>query len=164
MMIPSILTLLPTFVLVKQLGLLNTLWALILPWTAHGQMLAIMLSRTFIEEVPEELFEAAKIDGASELQLYYKIAIPLCRPILSTIAILHGVAAYNDYIWPLIAIDSTEKQVVSVALQQFTGGAAGTLIGPMTAAYCIATIPLLVLFFTSMRAFISGLTAGALKV
>lgn len=162
-MVPGILTLIPTFVLIQQMGLLNSIWALILPWTAHGQVLAVMLSRTFFAGLPQEIFDSARIDGASELQVYARIAVPLSRPILSTIAIWHGVAAYNDYIWPLIAISDNRRQVISVALQQFVNYTGELQIGPMLAAYTVATIPVLVLFVLAMRYFISGITSGAIK-
>ena len=162
-MIPSILTLIPTFVLVNELGLINTIWALILPWTAHGQVLAVMLSRTFFAGLPQELFDSARIDGASELDAYFRIAVPLSMPILMTIAIWHGIAAYNDYIWPLIAITDNKRQVISVALQQFTSFTGELQMGPMLAAYAIATLPVLILFIFAMRYFISGITSGAIK-
>ena len=77
LMVPGILTLIPAFVLVSQLGLLNTPWALILPWTAGGQIFGILLCRSFFATLPQELFDAAKVDGASELEQYYRIAMPL---------------------------------------------------------------------------------------
>jgi ABC-type glycerol-3-phosphate transport system permease component len=85
LMIPGVLTLIPSFVLVRQLGLLDTPWALILPWTAGGQVFGIMLCRSYFATIPNELFEAGRIDGASELSLYSHIALPLSWPILITL-------------------------------------------------------------------------------
>jgi ABC-type glycerol-3-phosphate transport system permease component len=163
LMIPAILTLIPQFVLVKQLGLLNTPWALILPWTAGGQVLGILLCRTFFATLPQELFDAGKIDGASEFQLYYKIAVPLSWPILVTLAIMHLVGTYNDFIWPLLTISSTQLQVVSVGLTEFTSQAGVTDWGPRMAAYTLATLPLVILFMFGMRYYIQGITSGAVK-
>jgi ABC-type glycerol-3-phosphate transport system permease component len=163
LMIPGILTLIPQFVLVKQLGLINTPWALILPWTAGGQVFGILLCRTFFATLPQELFDSGKIDGASEFQLYYKIAVPLSWPILVTVAIMHLVGTYNDFIWPLLTINSSSLQVVSVGLTEFTSQYGITDWGPRMAAYTVATIPLVILFIFGMRYYIQGITSGAVK-
>ena len=104
LMVPGILTLIPAFVLVRDLGLLNTPWALILPWTAGGQVFGILLCRSFFATLPQDLFDAAKIDGAGEIEQYWRIALPLSWPILVTLAIMHLVSTYNDFIWPLLTI------------------------------------------------------------
>ncbi len=164
LMIPSILTLIPAYALVKYLGLLNTRWVLILPWTAGGQIFGIFLCRTFFSTIPEELFEAARIDGASEFQLYYKIAVPLCYPIMITLAVMHMVGTYNDYIWPLVTISSREKQVITVGLTQFITQYGVIAYGPQLAGYLLASLPLVATFIFGMKYFIQGLTAGALKL
>lgn len=163
LMIPGVLTLIPSFVLVQQLGLLNTPWALIMPWTAGGQVFGILLCRTFFANLPQELFDSGKIDGATEFQLYYKIAVPLSWPIIVTVAIMHLVATYNDFIWPLLTITHSSMQVVSVGLTQFTSEFGITDWGPRMAAYSVATIPLLLLFMFGMRYYIRGITSGAVK-
>ena len=161
--IPGILTLTPSFVLVHQLGIANTPFALILPWAAGGQVLGIFLCRSFIAGLPQELFEAARIDGATEWQLWYGIAVPLCWPILMTVAILTMVADYNDFIWPLLVIADDSKQVISVGLYQFTGSHGITDYGPLMAACAFSSVPLLVLFLFGMKYFITGITSGAIK-
>lgn len=163
LMIPGVLTLIPAFVLVSELNLTNTPWAVIGPWTAGGQVLGILLTRTFFATLPQELFESGKLDGANELQLWALIAVPLSRPILVTVAMLQMVAAYNDFIWPLLTITDPEKQVVSVGLTQFTSQFGIVDWGPRMAAYSVATIPLLLLFMFGMRYYISGITSGAIK-
>ncbi len=163
LMIPGVLTLIPSFVLVKELNLLNTPWALILPWTSGGQVIGTLLCRTFFATLPQELFDSGKIDGASEIQLYSKIAVPLSWPILITLAIMHMVGTYNDYIWPLLTISSPDMQVVSVGLTEFTSSFGITDWGPRMAAYAVATIPLLLLFLFGMRYYVRGITAGAIK-
>lgn len=163
LMIPGILTLIPSFVLVRDLGLLNTPWALILPWTAGGQVFGILLCRTFFATLPQELFDSAKIDGASEIDLYARIALPLSWPIIVTLAIMHLVATYNDFIWPLLTISSPKLQVVTVGLTQFTSQYGITDWGPRMAAYVLAALPLVVLFTFGMRYYVQGLTSGALK-
>ena len=161
--IPGILTLIPAFVTVRQLGIWNTAWALILTWTSGGQVIGIFLARSFIAGLPEELFEAGRIDGATEFQLWYMVAVPLSGPILMTIAILHMVSAYNDFLWPLLVIGDDAKQVVSVGLTQFTSSFGVTEYGPQMAANVIASIPLLILFLFGMKYFIRGITSGAVK-
>ncbi|MDE0461220.1 MAG: carbohydrate ABC transporter permease, partial [Caldilineaceae bacterium] len=89
MMVPSAMTLIPSFVLVKDLGLMNTYWAMILPWIASGQVFAMFILRTFFESLPRELFDAARIDGASEWQGYWRIALPLSKSMLGVAAILN---------------------------------------------------------------------------
>jgi ABC-type glycerol-3-phosphate transport system permease component len=163
LMIPGILTLIPAFVLTHQLGIWNTPLALILPWTAGGQVLGIFLCRSFIASLPEELFEAGRIDGAGEFQLWYKVAVPLSWPILMTIAILSMVNNYNDFIWPLLVISSDSLQVISVGLTQFTTAHGVTDYGPQMAAYVVASVPLLIVFLFGMKYFIQGITSGAIK-
>jgi ABC-type glycerol-3-phosphate transport system permease component len=163
MMVPGILTLTPRYKLMETLHLLNTRWVLILNWAAGGQVMGILLSRTFMNEQPMSLFESARIDGATEIQSLYKIAIPLAKPILTTIGIMNMINYYNDFIWPLITIDSNSKQVISVAIRVFES-ATGTLeIGTMMAGYVFTTIPLVILFMAGSRFYIEGLTAGAIK-
>ncbi len=163
MMIPGVLTLIPSFVLVRQLGILDTPWALILPWTAGGQVFGILLCRSFFATLPQELFEAAKIDGASEINLYWRVALPLSLPILVTLAIMHFVGVYNDFIWPLITITDPAKQVVGVGLRQFVNQWGVVDIGGQMAGYAVSVIPLLILFTFGMKYYIQGVTAGALK-
>lgn len=163
MMIPGVLTLIPSFVLVRQLGILDTPWALILPWTAGGQVFGILLCRSFFATLPQELFEAARIDGASEINLYWRLALPLSLPILVTLSIMHFVGVYNDFIWPLITITDPAKQVVGVGLRQFVNQWGVVDIGGQMAGYAVSVIPLLILFTFGMKYYIQGVTAGALK-
>jgi ABC-type glycerol-3-phosphate transport system permease component len=163
LMIPGILTLIPAFVLVKQLGLFNTPWALILPWSAGGQVFGILLCRTYFATLPQELFDAAKVDGASELEQYFRIALPLSWPILVTLAIMHLVGSYNDFIWPLLTISDQNIQVVTVGLTQFRDEFGTVTWGPRMAAYAVSSLPLVILFAFGMRYYVRGLTSGAVK-
>ncbi|MCF7934190.1 MAG: carbohydrate ABC transporter permease [Spirochaetia bacterium] len=163
MMIPAILTLTPRFKLMETLNLLNTRWVLILNWAAAGQVFGILLCRTFMNEQPNSLFESSRIDGATELQALYLIAVPLARPILTTIGVMNMINFYNDFIWPLIAIDSNLKQVISVAIRSFEASTGTIEIGTMMSGYAFATLPLVLLFMLGSRFYIEGLTAGAIK-
>jgi ABC-type glycerol-3-phosphate transport system permease component len=163
MMIPGIVTLIPTYVLMGRLGLVNSRWALILTWMSGGQVFGMLLLRTFFEGLSVELFEAGKLDGATELQLFMRIALPLSKPTLITLAIMRVVDNYNAFTWPLIIMSDPKKQVVSVGATQFTNTLGITDLGPQMAGYIVASLPLLVLFLFGMRYYIRGLTAGALK-
>ena len=163
LMIPPILTLIPAYVLILNMGLENTYWALILPWTSGGQVFALLLCRSFFATLPEEFFDAARIDGASELQSFARIAVPLSAPILVTVAVVRLVTTYNQFMWPLVVISSPKRQVVAVALTQFTSEIGVTDLGPQMAGYILASVPLIVLFSFGMRHYVRGLTAGGLK-
>jgi multiple sugar transport system permease protein len=148
---------------VRQLGLIDTAWALILPWTAGGQVFGIMLCRSYFASLPQELFEVGKLDGANEFQLYSRIALPLSWPILVTLAIMHFMSVYNDFIWPLVTITDPNKQVVGVGLRQFVNQWGIADIGGQMAGYAVSVIPLLILFTFGMKYYIQGVTSGALK-
>ncbi len=166
MMVPGILGLVPTFMVVKNLGLLNTRWALILPYIAGGQVVGIFLLRSFFSAMPDDLFDAAKIDGAGDFRMYASVALPLCKPMLATIAIMNVQATWNDLIWPLVCLSDDKLKTVSIGLLSFQSQVAmatTTRWGPLFAGYVVASIPLLLLFLVASRAFVQGLTSGALK-
>ncbi len=163
LMVPGVLTLIPAFVLVRELGLINTPWALILPWTAGGQIFGILLCRSFFATLPQELFDAAKVDGASEFEQYFRIALPLSWPIMVTLAIMHLVGTYNDFIWPLLTISDQNIQVVTVGLTQFRNEFGTVNWGPRMAAYAVSSLPLVLLFAFGMKFYVRGLTSGAVK-
>jgi len=162
LMVPGILTLIPTYGLVKQLGLIDTPWALILPYLAGGQVLGVVLSRTFFAGIDEELFEAMRVDGASDGVIYRRLALPLSLPVLSTIAIMSSLGIYNDYIWPLVAISDNARQTFTVGVTRFASSF-NMEYGPTMAGYVVGSLPLVLLFAVGMRAFVRGVTAGALK-
>lgn len=164
LMIPGVLTLIPLFLLVKDLGLLNTYWVLILPYIAGGQAFAIFVLRSFIASQPEEIFESARIDGANEFTIYRSIAMPMAKPILGTLAILALLNTWNDYIWPSVTLRNPDMWTISLKLVSFSSQWASLQqYGPMFAGYAIASIPLLILFMFTMRLFIEGLATGAIK-
>ncbi|HZS86176.1 MAG TPA: carbohydrate ABC transporter permease [Chloroflexota bacterium] len=161
--IPPILTLVPMFILVRGFGLINTLWGLIIPYIATGEALAIFVLRTFFAGLPEELFEAATIDGASQLQAFVRIALPLVRPALGTVAIIQLLAVWNDYVWPLLVVTDDSVKTLTVGLVGLHGRFE-TPWGELMAGYVLASLPVLILFFFTVRQFVTGLTSGALKL
>jgi multiple sugar transport system permease protein/raffinose/stachyose/melibiose transport system permease protein len=137
---------------------------LILPYIASGQVLAIFVMRSFFAGLPEELFESARIDGAGELAAFWRIALPLTKPVMATVAIMQVLYIWNDYTWPfVIAEQDTSLSTLVVGLVQFQGRHT-TDWGPLMAAYTIGATPLVILFFFTARLFIRGLTAGALRI
>jgi ABC-type glycerol-3-phosphate transport system permease component len=163
MMVPFILTLVPSFVWIKQLGLLNTHWALILPYIASGQVFAIYLLRSFFAGLPNDIFDAAVVDGANIYRIYWHIALPLTTPMLSVIAIVNTLHSWNDYIWPLVTLQQDHMRTITVGLRFFQGQFQ-TNYGPLFAGYLLGSIPLFILFLLAMRPFVSGLTSGAVKM
>jgi ABC-type glycerol-3-phosphate transport system permease component len=163
LMVPFILTLVPAFVWIKQLGLVNTRWGLILPYVAGQQVFAIFLLRGYVASLPEELFEAARIDGASMFDAYLRIALPLSKPMLSVISITTILTTWNDYVWPLVVISDDSLRTITIGLAAFQTQYSIDY-GPQMAGYVIASVPLLLLFLFTMRQFLQGLTAGAVKM
>ena len=151
----------PTYLIVKATGILNTLWALILPSLVAVYNFIVM--KAFFEGLPNDLFESARIDGATEFQAFYKIAVPLAKPILATLVVMNMISLYGDFIWPLLVIDSNSKQVISVAIQTYSSSQGTTNYGAMIAGFTMATVPLLLMFMFSSRLYIEGITSGAVK-
>ena len=163
LMIPGVLTLVPAFMLMVKLRLAGTHAALILPYIAGGQVFAIFIMRGFFASLPEELFEAARIDGASEWQNFWHVALPLSKPILGTVAIMNVIGTWNDYIWPLVNLYNDRLYTLPMGLMAFQH-AYYTNWGPLFAGYVLSSLPLLALFLLTMRYFIRGITSGALKI
>ncbi len=119
--------------------------------------------RGFFASLPEELFEAARIDGASEFQVFLRVALPLVRPAITAIAILQVLINWNDYILPLLVLTDDSVKTLVLGLVQFQTRFV-TNYGPQMAGYTIGALPLLVLFSFGMRQFVAGITSGALKL
>jgi ABC-type glycerol-3-phosphate transport system permease component len=165
MMVPGIFTLIPLYLEVKSFHLMNTYGALVFPYIAGAQAFNIFVLRTFFASLPEELFESARLDGAGERIIFARIAVPLSRPILVSVAILGVLGIWNDYLWPALTLSDPAMWTISMALVSFAGQYAQLQQwGPMFAGYVIATVPLIVMFFFTMRYFVEGLASGAIKL
>ncbi|MCL4251666.1 MAG: carbohydrate ABC transporter permease [Anaerolineae bacterium] len=160
--IPSTVILVPLFMLMVRLDLLNTYWAVILPYAA-SQSFAILVLYTFFSTLSKELFESAQIDGAGFFDMYIHMGLPLARPIMSAIGVFLIWLFWNDYIWPSLVLSDPELQTVALKLVVFYLGRGIPEPGQGMAASVISSIPLVLLFLVSMRTFIAGLTAGAIK-
>lgn len=162
MMIPAVLMLVPAFVWVDRLGLLNSYWVLILPYIAGGQVLGIFLTRSFFAEIDNDLFEAAQIDGAGMLRQLWHIAIPLAKPVLGVVAIVSAISVWNNFLWPLVTTSDEDVMVLTVGILRYNGRMMYQY-GKMFAGFTISAIPLAILFVFCTRVFMKGVTSGALK-
>jgi multiple sugar transport system permease protein/raffinose/stachyose/melibiose transport system permease protein len=163
LMIPGILTLVPSYVVVRDLGLLDTRWAMILPWIAGGQVFAIFILRTFYQSMPKDLFEAARLDGAGELSIYMRIAVPLSQSIIGVVAIFNILGTWNDFLWPLITVSDPDMYPLVLGLFRFQSSYY-TQWGPLMSGYVIGTIPLIILFMFTSKLFVQGLAQGGIKL
>ena len=154
-MIPAPILLTPNFILANQWGLRGTIHGLILFYIGGGQAFAIFLITTFLRSQQQEIFEAARIDGATEWQALWHIALPLARPIIVTVAIMSFLNLYSDLVWPLLMLPSDQRTVMIVLSN----------VSPVNgaASFIVASVPQLILFVVGMRYFVQGLAKGAVK-
>ncbi|MGB3445042.1 MAG: carbohydrate ABC transporter permease [Actinophytocola sp.] len=161
LMVPSIVTIVPLFVLSSNLGLVNTLAGLILPYLA--QAFGVFLMRQFILSIPNDLLEAARIDAASELRIYWQIVLPLCRPALATLGILTFLASWNNFLWPLVAATEEETYTLPVALALYAIGQNRTEYDLLLAGAVVVVVPVLIVFILLQRHFVRGIATTGLK-
>ena len=165
MMVPFIVSVVPQYRLMHKLGILDSRWALILPYIAGGSVFGVFLLRPFLASIPEELFEAARIDGAGDWQTYFLLALPLSLPILTTLVILLLLGQWNDIFWPAITIQKKELYTVTLAIWSIArGNYDRTMWGGIFSSFVIASLPIMILFFATRNLFIRGLSSGALKM
>ncbi len=162
MLMPGVANLVPLFSLLKSLSLLNTLWALIILGIAGGQVFNIFVLRNFIEEIPKDLFEAAEMDGASHWNQIRHIVVPMSGSIIGTLAILAFLGKWNDFLMPLIILRDKELFTIGVGLIYLDGEYVKQW-GEIMGAFLVASLPLIVMFLFTMRLFVRGLSAGAVK-
>ena len=160
LMIPVHVTLVPRFILVSEIGLVNNPLGVILPSIAD--VFGIFLMRQFISSLPSELEDAARVDGASEWQVFWRIVMPLSRPAVATVAIFSFVGAWNAFLWPLIVLSKRELLTLPVGVatlqQEFTQN-----IGMVMAGAAVGAIPMIILFLLFQRFFLEGIRVGGMK-
>ena len=163
LMLPTTVTLVPTYIVFNHLGWLNTFKPLILP-AFFGSSFFIFLFRQFFLGIPKELEEAARIDGAGYLRIWWTIFLPLSWPVIATVSVFTFVAAYNDFFGPVIYLSDESKYTIAVALSYFSGS---PRIGPQThllmAATTIAALPSIVVFLLAQRYFIKGIAVSGVS-
>lgn len=162
LMLPYAVTLIPTFLLWAKLGLTDTFWPLILPHWFGGGIFFIFLLRQFFRTLPQELDEAATLDGANPFQILIFIVVPLSRPALITVAIFATLNAWNDFLGPLIYLNSEDKFTLALGLNQFTGLYTSQW-HLLMAASTVIIAPVIVLFFVAQRYFIEGIALTGSK-
>ena len=160
LVIPAQVAMIPLFLLMKNLGLINTYWAVILP--ASASIFGIFLIRQYALSIPEALLDAARVDGAGEWRIYRTIVLPLLRPILVTLAVFTFMVSWNDFMWPLAALIDGDMRTLPVALAILSGEhVQDTEL--MMAGSVLTLLPVLVLFVFVQRYYVEGIVAGSLK-
>ncbi len=162
MMLPFVVTMIPTFILFKNLGWLNSFKPLIVPHYFGGGAFFIFLLRQFFKTLPTEIFEQATIDGASNYRAYFQILLPLSKPALSTVAIFGFLQHWNDFLAPLIYLNSPEKFTLALGLQQFIQRTE-VRYQEMMAMALLMTVPVLLVFFFFQQYFIRGVVMSGIK-
>lgn len=169
LMLPTIVLIIPLLLEMKELGWVNTYQALILPGAVDA--FAIFWMRQVITSVPDELLDAARVDGCGEFGIFWRVVVPVIRPGLAGLAVLTVMNIYNDFVWPVVIASSdrlaTLQVVLSTLAQNITGNKIGadyaTVTGELLAASAVALVPLLVIFIVLQKHFINGILAGSVK-
>ena len=160
--LPEVVLLAPLFATDTALGLYDTYWSVVLPLAALQVPFAVLLTRNFIEGIPTELFEAARVDGASSMRGFLYLVIPLTRPIAAAVLIFTLIGAWNDYLMPLVFLQSTDMQTITLVPQFFQGEFSNDQTKILASAVLTA-LPEVIAYLCLQRLFERGLSAGALK-
>lgn len=160
LVIPAQVAMLPLFLLMKQLGLVNNFGGVIVP--ALATVFGIFLVRQYARSIPDELLEAARIDGAGELRIFFQIVLPMLKPVLVTLSIFTFMASWNDFMWPLIVLTDQEHYTLPVALATLSREHIMD-VEMMMAGAVVTVVPVLLLFLALQRYYIQGLLLGSVK-
>jgi len=162
MMIPSQVTLIPSYILMKYLGWIDTYYALIVPFL-FGSAFGTFLLRQFFQTIPTELEDAARIDGAGYLTTFLRIILPLSKPALATLGVFVFLYFWNDFLWPLIVINTNNLRTLPVGLAVISRSYFGTDWPALMAGTVISLVPILIIFFAAQRYFVQGITLTGIK-
>ena len=161
MMVPTQVTMISTFIIVVNLGWVNSYPGLIVPVLAQGAFGTFMF-RQFFLKVPNELYEAARLDGANPWQLFWRLTVPLSRPVMTAYGVITFLTAWNMYLWPLIIVRSPELKVVPMAIAELSGGFSQDR-GVEMAAVTLSVLPVFVLWIIGQRWFVEGISMTGMK-
>ncbi|QOR72408.1 carbohydrate ABC transporter permease [Ruania alkalisoli] len=161
LMLPGHITLLVNYITISNLGWLNTYQGLILP--GIGSAFAMFLIYQQMRQVPEELVDAARVDGASHMRRMRAVVIPICRPMILTATLIVLITKWNDFVWPLIVTSTSDMRTLPIGLMFLRSQEGYDAWGPVMAGTVIVAAPMLIVFFLAQRRIIGGITAGALK-
>jgi multiple sugar transport system permease protein len=159
-MLPVQVVMLPLFLIFKQLGLINTYWGVIIP--SMASIFAIFLIRQYATAIPDDLIDAARIDGASEARIFRTVVLPVITPILATLAIWTFLTTWNDFMWPLIVLSDERRYTLPVALANLLGEHVQD-VELMMAGSVLTVMPVLVVFLFLQRYYVRGIMAGSVK-
>lgn len=163
LLVPLVIAVLPIFIQIRNFGLLSNLWGVILPMAAFGLPQSVVILRGFFISIPVELEDASYIDGATMFQFFWHILLPISRPVLMAVAVLQIIAAWNEYLLPLVVLTSApETWPLTLGLQQFQGQY-GTDWAPIMAYITLLMIPAVIFYLFTQRYIVTGLTGGELK-
>jgi multiple sugar transport system permease protein len=161
LMVPGVVTFVPLFVLTTNLSLTNTLPGMILPFLAGP--FGVFLMRQFIQGLPDELIQAARVDGAGELRIFFSVILPLCGPALATLGILTFLTSWNNFLWPLVVAQSEDKYTLPVALSIYAIGENKADYGLLMAGSVAIIVPILVVFLALQKHFVRGIAMTGIK-
>lgn len=161
LMVPGMVTFVPQFVLVSNMGLTNTYAGLILPFVVGP--FGVFLMRQFLQSIPDELIEAARVDGAGEFRIFWRVVLPLCRPALATLGILTFLASWNNFLWPLVVATTEDKYTLPVALALYSVGENERNYGLLLAGAVVVVLPVLIVFLFLQRHFLRGIATTGIK-
>jgi multiple sugar transport system permease protein len=160
LVIPVQVSMLPLFLLMREMGLINTYWGVIIPGLAS--IFGIFLIRQYALSIPDDLIDAARIDGASEFRIYWSVILPVVRPILATLAIWTFLSTWNDFMWPLIVLSDDSMFTLPVALANLAGERVQDT-ELMMAGSVLTTLPVMLVFIFLQRYYVEGITMGSVK-
>jgi ABC-type glycerol-3-phosphate transport system permease component len=161
MVIPSAVTLVPVYIIMRDLKWIDTFWPLIIPGAANA--FGIFFMRQYIMSVSNELMDAARIDGAGEFTIFWRIILPIIAPGLTSLGLIFFMGSWNDFIGPLIYLKSPEHFTLPLIIRSLIGPVGRTVYDVQMATSVISLIPLLIIFLIFQRRFVEGITAGAIK-
>ena len=161
LMIPFVVTFVPLFVITTKLGLSNTLIGMILPFLVGP--FGVFLMRQYIQTLPDELIQAARIDGAGELRIFFSVILPLCGPALATLGILTFLGSWNNFLWPLVVAQTEDKYTLPVALALYAVGQNATQYGLLLAGSVVVVLPVLAIFLVLQRHIMQGVAMTGIK-
>lgn len=161
LMVPGMVTFVPLFVLVSNMGLTNTFPGLILPYLVGP--LGVFLMRQYFLGLPDELIQAARVDGAGELRIFWSVMLPLTGPALATLGILTFLSSWNNFLWPLVVAQTEDMYTLPVALALYSVGQNATQYGLLLAGAVVVVVPVIVLFLAVQRYFVQGIAMTGIK-
>jgi raffinose/stachyose/melibiose transport system permease protein len=161
--IPAQIYIIPLYIIVINLHLINTYWALILPYAAGAMPLAVVLFSNYFAGLPRELIDAARIDGATSLDVYWRVLMPLARPAIGAVAVFSFTSAWNEFFLALVFMQEKDVYTLPLGMQVFATSAYSIQFTLLFAAFSISMLPMVIVYLLMQRQFIAGLAGGALK-